>query len=178
MVDVLRERWKVSVYPTDSSYFCFDLETTQTAASTLPLTVNKYHYGGVALRGPTSWVKTKDKDQAADDATQVESSFFLNDKGSDRIQGNHEHARWVVLSGERDGKSVSIAVLSHSENFRTPQAARLHPTKPYFCFGPCIDDGFVIDSDHPYHAKYRYLVTDAEPNAKWLDEQWKSWCGE
>ena len=59
---------------------------------------------------------------------------FLNDLGSDRIKGNHEHARWVSLSGQNDGQPVTITVLCHRDNFRAPQAARLHPTKPYFVF--------------------------------------------
>jgi hypothetical protein len=83
----------------------------------------------------------------------------------------------VTLWGEIDRKPVSITVLCHKDNFRAPQAARLHPTKPYFCFAPCVNAAFVIDREHPFQGRYRYLVTDSKPNAKWLDEQWDSWCG-
>jgi len=84
----------------------------------------------------------------------------------------------VALWGMIDGNPATIAVLSHPSNFRAPQAARLHPTKPYFCFAPCVDDTFRIDRAHAYRARYRYLVTDAKPDADWLDEQWKKWAGE
>ena len=101
----------------------------------------------------------------------------MNDLGSDRVNGNHQHAKWVALTGSIDSEPVTIAVLSHSDNFRAPQAARLHPTKPYFCFAPCVDGKFTIDRKNPFKAHYRYLVSDAESNAKWIDQQWDAWCG-
>ena len=176
-VAVLRERWKITVYPTDGTYHRFDLETTQTAATDKPLTVSKYHYGGIALRGLTRWLTAKDGDARKHPTAAREPSEFLNNLGSNRIEGNHQHAKWVALWGSIRSKPVSIAVLCHADNFRAPQAARLHPTKPYFCFSPCVDGTFTIDRDQPFKGRYRFLVTDAEPDAEWLDRQWETWCG-
>ena len=139
VVDILRERWRITAFATDGSYHGFDLQTTQHALTDEPLVIQKYHYGGVALRGPVRWLTAKDSDsrKQADglsNASVREPSEFLNDLGSDRIKGNHEHARWVSLSGQNDGQPVTITVLCHRDNFRAPQAARLHPTKPYFVF--------------------------------------------
>lgn len=171
-VDVLRERWKITAYPTDGTYRCFDLQSQQTLIAPQPLQVNEYHYGGFAVRGPVRWVnEAKNQDQR-------EPNGFVNDSGSDRKKGNHEPARWVSMWGEIDGKPVSITVLSDPKNFRAPQPARIHPTKPYFCFAPCVDGEFVIDADHPYQAHYRYLITDAKPDPKWLDQQWEAWSAE
>ncbi|MCP4170900.1 MAG: hypothetical protein GY758_09035 [Fuerstiella sp.] len=175
VADVLRERWKVTARPTDGTWHCFDLETTQTALTEEPLIVSEFHYGGIALRGPVRWLQMKDNDVQGVDET-LEPSGFLNDHGSERRTGNHEHAKWVSLTGTIDSASVSITVLCHSDNFRAPQAARLHPTKPYFCFAPCVDGEFVIDKDHPFHGRYRFLITDAAPDAVWLNQQWIRWC--
>ena len=181
VVDVLRERWRIKAFQTDGSRHGFDLETTQSALTDKPLLVQKYHYGGVALRGPVAWLTEKDSDaqksgDTSNPAAMHLSGEFLNDHGSDRIKGNHEHARWVALTGHMDGQTVTIAVLCHRDNFRAPQAARIHPTKPYFVFSPCVDDEFEIDREHPFRGKYRYLITDAAPDSKWLDEQWEQWC--
>jgi hypothetical protein len=173
-IDVLRERWKVSVLPTDGSFHCFDLDTIQAAITDKPLIINRYHYGGMALRGPTRWLSGKVSEMEINAGLTRESSQFLNDLGSDRMAGNHEHAKWVAMSGLIDAQPVCIAVLSHPDNFRSPQSARIHPTKPYFCFAPCVDDSFIIDTEHPLHNRYRFLVTDAEPDPKWIDEQWTS----
>ncbi len=176
VVDILRERWKISAYPTDGTYHCFDLETTQTGLTDTPLIISEYHYGGIALRGPERWLQKKSGNAAGDGDTQREPSDFLNDHGSERRKGNHEHARWVSLTGTLDADAVSITVLCHAENFRAPQAARLHPTKPYFCYAPCVDGEFVIDRDHPFHGRYRFLITDAAPDVEWLNQQWNNWC--
>ncbi len=178
IVDVLRESWKVVAYPTDGSFYCFDIETQQRALTDKPLVIQEYHYGGMALRGRVEWVQGEKLVGADGQSLVSEPSDFLNDLGSDRKQGNHEHAKWVALHGEVDGKPVSITVLSQADNFCAPQAARLHPTKPYFCFAPCFDGQFVIDSEHPLVARYRFLVTDAKPDPQWLEKQWNSWCGE
>ncbi|MBC8357241.1 MAG: PmoA family protein [Planctomycetes bacterium] len=176
-VDVLRERWKITVYPTNGTYHCFDLETTQAAITDKPLKLSEYHYGGIVLRGPTRWLTAKDSGARKHPDLVREPSGFLNDLGSDRVKGNHQHAKWVALSGKVDGKPVSIAVLSHEENFRAPQASRLHPSKPYFCFAPCVDGSFQIDRDHPFEGHYRYLVMDTAPDEKWIAEQWETWVG-
>lgn len=177
VIDVLRENWKVVAYPTDGSYFCFDVETRQQALTDKPLTVEKYHYGGMALRGRVEWIQDEQAPQV-DPPLKMEPSDFLNDLGSSRGEGNHQHSRWVVMYGDIEGQPTSIAVLSHADNFRAPQAARLHPTKPYFCFAPCVDGEFTIDAEHPLSAKYRYLVTAAQPDPDWIEKQWQDWCGQ
>jgi hypothetical protein len=174
VVDILREHWKITAIPTDGTYHAFDLESTQQAISDLPLVIKKYHYGGMALRGPVQWLTPKDGDRSTSSDGR-NGSEFLNDLGSDRLKGNHEHAKWVSLTGSIDGSVVSITVLGHQDNFRSPQAARIHPTKPYFTFAPCVDDEFIIDRAHPYHSRYRYLITDAAPDSVWLNEQWALW---
>ncbi len=178
VVDVLRENWKVVAYPTDGSFYCFDIESQQTALTDKPLVVEEYHYGGMALRGPVEWVQGEKLVGANGQAHVSQSSDFLNDLGSDRKQGNHQHSRWVSLHGEIDGNTVSITVLGHANNFRAPQAARLHPTKPYFCFSPCVDGQFVIDQQHPLISRYRYLVTDARPDVAWIEQQSVAWVAQ
>ncbi len=178
IVDILHERWKVTAYPTDGSYHCFDLHTVQTAATEKPLTINKYHYGGLAFRGPVSWLTAKDSGAGKNAGINLEQNEFLTSLGSDRLKGNHEHVNWVAINGSLEDKPVSIAVLSHANNFRAPQSARLHPSKPYFCFAPCVDGEFVIDRDHPLAGQYRFLVADSKIDAEWIDKKWSEWCSE
>ena len=94
VVDILRERWHITAFQTDGSYHGFDLETTQSALTDKPLIVQKYHYGGVAFRGPVAWLTDKDGDvqkleKTTEPSTIREPSQFLNDHGSDRVKGNH-----------------------------------------------------------------------------------------
>ncbi len=61
VVDILRERWTVTVRETQKDHFQFDLSTSQTALTDKPLLVEKYHYGGVGYRGPVAWLSPKIK---------------------------------------------------------------------------------------------------------------------
>jgi hypothetical protein len=171
-IDVLRERWRITFRAGNESHHSFELETTQTALTDVPLVVEKYHYGGMAFRGPVSWLQKKDADLKKRPDSVSAPSDFLNDLGSERRTGNHQHAKWVALHGEIKGDTVSVTVFGHPDNFRAPEAARLHPTKPYFCFAPCFDGAFSITKQEPYKAHYRYIVTDAAPDSNWLNEQW------
>lgn len=178
IVDVLKERWKITVPNAATDYQMFDLETRQEALTELPLIIHEYHYGGMALRGPGVWLSPDESDSSKIENQKPDSGTaaqFLNDLGSDRITGNHQRARWVAMSGNIDGHAVTIAVLSHRDNFRAPQAVRMHPTKPYFTFAPCVNGEFVIDREHPLVNRYRYLITDAPPDAAWLNEQWNTY---
>ncbi len=170
-VDVLRERWTVSLTAAKTDYYCFDIESSQEALTDKPLTVNEYHYGGMAFRGRSDWLLRK---QTKDDAKESQVQM-LNSRGSDRIKGNHERVDWIMLSGPTDSGAAAIVVMSHPTNFRTPQPARLHPTKPYFVFSPCVEGEFTIDREHPLNAKYRYFVLSDIPSADWLDQQFRAW---
>ncbi len=171
-LDILRERWKVTVRKPVEDFYCFDLESTQQALTDTPLVVEKYHYGGMAFRGLTKWLLKADQNQIGQDKIQFEPSSFLNSSGQDRKLGNHSRSTWVALTGTIDQRSACIAVLSYPQNFRAPQPARLHDTKPYFCFTPCVTDSFEISKAKPLHSKYRFLVTDAPPNPDWVQSQW------
>ncbi len=179
-VDILRERWKITARKTSGNHFQFDLHTVQTALTNQPLRIEKYHYGGVGYRGPVNWLTEKDEGakRAANEGIKLEPFDFINDQGHRRVEGNAEHTKWVVATGKVEGRAVAIVTMCHSHNFRAPQAARLHPSKPYFAYSPCVDDAFVIDQQHPYEAKYRYLILDSQPDAEWIATQWEAWHAE
>lgn len=174
-VDVLRETWNVTVSQPNEAGYMIDLDLKQEALTSLPLICEKYHYGGVAVRGVTDWLIPKEANAKPAGGSE-EPSTFLNNAGSDRLKGNHEPARWVAMSGKLAGDPAYIAALSHAKNFRAPQPARLHPTMPYFCFSPCVTEAFVIDKEHPFVGRYRFVVADGEPDSEALNHVWKAWC--
>lgn len=165
-IDVVREIWTVSYDSAPQSVRVFDIESVQEPIDG-PLQIQEYHYGGMAVRGPAAWL------------LELESSSrceMINDLGSKRVLGNHERAHWVALSAQPGGNPVSIAMLSHKENFRSPQPARLHPQMPYFCFAPCVAGEFQLTRDQPLRSRYRFVVTDERPDSAFLDRVWMNWC--
>ena len=154
----LHETWKVLIYNLTDA-FVFDLESTQTCATQSPLQVLENSWGGIAIRGHRNWFDTK-------------NSEYLTSEGKTRKDGNQTRPRWVDMYGWVDGKRSGIALLSHPDNFRFPQPARLHPEKPYFCFAPPALGPFSIEPGKPYRSRYRFYVHQGRPDPAAIDRVW------
>ncbi len=162
---VLNEIWKVSAHATEGEYFVFDIESSQSLATVDPLLFNEYHYGGMAMRGSNFWTPLESNPDGTCD--------FLTSDGHTRIEGNHSHPRWVSMNGIVDGTAANVTVLCHPNNFRFPQAVRIHPKMPYFTFAPMFDGEFSIQPGETYTSIYRYLVTSSKPDPAWIDSKWR-----
>ncbi len=166
--DVLDEIWTVTVHLTPDDHFLFDIESVQRCASEKPLILEKHHYGGMAFRGNSNWLKDKD-----DHSIHPGDLQFLTSDGKNRWDGNHTRPEWVALHGRLDGQTVSVAVFCSPENFRAPQHVRLHPNKPYFCFAPAVAGKFTIQPGKDYVSRYRYLVTSKAADSEFINRHWR-----
>ncbi len=126
-VDVLRERWKVTVYNSSEDHYCFDIVSTQTALTDKPLVLEQYIYGGQAYRGPVAWLDPSDDYAKSHPGLKSVPAEMLTSEGAGRKDGNHSHVKWVAISGpavSENGEIVegnaqgALAVLSHASNFR------------------------------------------------------------
>jgi hypothetical protein len=163
---ILNEKWDVTI-SNRSDVYVIDLETTQECATKNPLTIEKYHYGGMALRGTSQWELEKGKQTAVG---------MLTSDGADRLKGNHSRPNWVALFGPIDGEMNGVAGLSHPDNFRAPQYVRLHPTRPYFCFSPMVEKEFSIEPAKPFRARYRFIVYSGDTDKQMLQSLWSDFA--
>lgn len=157
-ITVLHETWSITRVPHESMNV-FDLVSVQTNVTDKPLTIRKYKYGGMCVRGAADW-KTKYQ--------------MLTSEGHDTVQGNHTRPSWVAMFGSVNEAPAGIAAFSHPDNHHAPQPVRLHPEKPYFCFAPMIADTFQITAEKPYTSRYRFAAFDGSPDAKALHAQWQA----
>lgn len=169
-VDALHEIWTVTVHLTPADSFLFDIESVQECASPKPLKLPQYHYGGMAFRGNSQWLKEKDDHRIHPGDLQI-----LTSEGKDRWKGNNTRPNWVAFSGKIEGQEVSATVFCSPNNFRAPQTVRVHPNKPYFCFAPMVDGSFAISPGEKYTSRYRYLVTSGAANKQRTEEYWKDY---
>lgn len=149
---VLIEVWKVRAKDAGEKFFAFEIESVQRCAGESPLTVERYHYGGMAFRGNDGWLGEK--------GTPPGKMITSEDLG--REEGNHTRPEWVALHGPVDGERAGIQVRSDPGNFRHPQWVRLHPDKPYFVFAPMVEEAFRIEPGKEYRSKFHYRVYDVE----------------
>jgi len=156
----LTETWSVRVY-NRSDGFLFDIDSVQRSATDSPLVIEKYHYGGMAIRCRREWIDKGD---------------FLTSEGKTRADGNHSRPRWCDVNGKLGGKATGVTVLCHPGNFRFPQPVRLHPNKPYFCFAPMVLGRFRIEPGKPYVSKYRFYVHDGKLDPAAADALWNDYA--
>ena len=171
-VDALHEIWTVTVHLTPDDHFLFDIESVQECASDKPLILEKHHYGGMAFRGNSKWLKEKD-----DHSINPGDLQFLTSDGKDRWDGNHNTPQLgshsAVNLTARMCPCLCSAVLRTSAQ---PQHVRLHPNKPYFCFAPAVTGKFRIEPGRKYVSRYSYLVTSRSGRRRGLRQPVAAIC--
>jgi hypothetical protein len=169
-VVALNETWQVTAYnvpvvPIVGPVRVFDLVITQTCATSDPVLLPNYHYGGFGFRGADQW------------NGPGEAALFLTSEGvTDRIAGNNTRGRWCYLGGRIDGEIAGTAILGHPENFRAPQPMRLHPNMPYMSFVPQQLGDFAIEPGKPYVARFRFVASDGPPDRRKIDALWNGYA--
>ena len=165
-VTVLNEQWAVTAYNVGQGarpYTMFDLVSTQDLATLSPLILPEYRYGGIGFRGHRQWLAKDNCD-------------FLTSEGKDRNNGHGTRARWCHIGGRIDGQLAGIAILDHPGNFRAPQAMRINPDQPFFCYSPSLIGDWKIEPGKPYVSRYRFIVYDGAPDKAELDRLWNDYA--
>ena len=52
---IIIENWRIEIHAKQKDYYLIDLISSQTCATNDPLVIQKYHYGGMAIRGNGQW---------------------------------------------------------------------------------------------------------------------------
>ena len=164
---ILSETWQIEIPAKQNDYYQFDLISTQSCATDDPLLIQKYHYGGMAIRGNDQWMEKNKNGKPV--------GKMITSEEKNRENGNHSRPRWVSLHGPVDGQECGVVVMNHPDNFRFPQWVRLHPKMPYFVFAPMVEEPFRIEPGKPYVSKFRYLTYDGTPDHEVIEGSWKEW---
>ncbi|MCM3869584.1 MAG: PmoA family protein [Pyrinomonadaceae bacterium] len=162
----LNEQWDVRLYNVghgDSRYFMFDIVATQQCATSSPLILEEYRYGGMGVRGHRDW---KDKSKVS----------FLTSEGKTRENGNATRGRWCRITGPVDSQLVGIAILDHPANVRSPQPMRVNPDDPFFNYAPSQLGQFEIKPGEKLVLRYRYIVSDGPADVLQLDSLWNDYA--
>ena len=167
---VLDETWRVRAVRPDGDYSIIDIVSTQTCASDSPLTINKYHYGGMAIRGTADW--------------------FINDKEAEAAgrlsyQRGQDARRWQPQPAEvgRHARAVSGRLPCRRGDLLPPGQLSLSPV------GPASSEQAVLRVQHrrsrrafrssPASPTSRATATSytmASPDPELLDRLWNDYA--
>jgi hypothetical protein len=168
---VLRERWEIEVYDIPGSpYWLFDLTTTQQATGE-PVELLNYRYGGLAYRGPDSFIKVGEPG-----IIDVLTSEGFND----RVRAAQKPARWVDLTGpvaEDPSRYGGALLMDHPGNLHFPNKVRIHPRiLPFSNYVPAHDAKVTIGTKEPTVFRYRVMIHDGHPDSSRDEQLWRDFA--
>ena len=162
---VLDEQWDVRVHAgggAEADFFVFDISSTQTCSGDAGLQLPEYHYGGMAFRGAREWTP--------------EVVRFLTSEGLDRDPADASRANWCLIAGALDDAQGGLVLMSHPDNFRSPQPLRIHPRMPYFVFSPQRLGDMEIRPGDSYRSHYRVVAFDGQLSPDRIQELWEDYA--
>lgn len=163
-LDILEETWTVRAYAARDTFRIIDLEASHTTLDGKTLELPIYHYGGLGIRGRGEW-------NGKDNAT-----FITSENLTDRQKANGQPARWISMTGNVEGGIATLSILSHPENFRSPQPVRIHPSEPFISFAPQTNEAMSIKPGETYKARYRLIVSDGKGDPELLEQLWQDYA--
>ncbi len=164
----LNETWDVRVWnvaQAGKELWLFDIVSTQKAASSSPLELLKYHYGGMGYRGAAEW---KGKDASV-----------LTSEGAARGKTNATRVRWCDSAGATDGKWSGLVMMSHPSNFRFPEPIRTWDganQNLFCCFAPEQLGDFAIEPGKDYVFRYRFYAHEGKVDPAVADRLWNDFA--
>lgn len=167
----MNEVWDVRVWNVGTyggvKVWLWDLTTTLNCASSSPITLEAYRYGGgIGYRATDEW--------------NANNSWVLTSEGKVRKDADGTRARWCDVGGQFAGKGTSgILFMSHPSNREYPEPMRVWPENMnghgdvYFEFCPIRDKPWELKPGNDYVLKYRMLVYDGKIDAQIAEQIWK-----
>ena len=160
-VVALTEDWDMSLISRDD-YYIVDWQITQSGNGSDTLLLNKYHYGGPAFRGSGEWNIPNNFDSIC---------YFTTNEGLNHIEANHTRPLWASMYGKIGSSMAGIGIIQAKENIRYPQFIRIHPSMPYYCFIPTVEEPYAIGPHDKVISNYRLVVFDGEVNSEIMNQE-------
>lgn len=147
-------------------YYIVDITSSLSCASSSPLLIIAYRYGGLGWRATEYWDKN--------------NSEMLTSEGKTRDNTDGSKAKWCMVHGELPGNdSGGIVMLSHPGNYNHPEPLRIWDKKAnngrgdvFANFAPTKDKDWLLEPGKTYVLKYRLIVFNGKFDAAKAESAW------
>lgn len=147
----LNELQSVRIYqPENQDYYIADVTINLNCASTSPVLLLAYRYGGFGWRTTEKWNK--------------DNSEVLTSEGKTRKDADGSLARWCIVQGQIDQEYAGVVMMSYPANYNHPEPLRIWPETMngrgdmFANFSPTKDRNWLLHPGHTYTLKYRLIV--------------------
>jgi hypothetical protein len=148
---------------TESNYWLLDYTTSQRCASSSPVQLLKYRYGGLGFRATQMWHES--------------NSDYLTSDGKSRKDGHGTRARWCNVFGSTDKGDSGVLFMSHPENREHPEPMRIWPEgHVFFNFCPVQNKDWTLEPGNEYFLRYRMYVYEGSIGPEQAERLWRDFA--
>ena len=149
----------------------WDLTSTLSCATSSPIILEAYRYGGgIGFRATEEWTN--------------KNSWVATSEGKDRNDADGSRARWCDVGGEISGHGTSgILFMSDPANREFPEPMRVWPENAnngrgdlFFEFCPIRNKSWELVPGNEYVLRYRMLVYDGKIDANLSERLWNDFA--
>jgi hypothetical protein len=163
----LNENLEIRVWNTTDGgkgHWLFDWISVQRCASSSPLILHQYRYGGIGFRATAEWGK--------------DNSDYLTSEGKTRKDGHGTRSRWCIISGKMAGGEAGILMMAHPLNREYPEPIRIWSEKDnkdgkvFFNFCPVQQKAWTLEPGEDYVFRYRVCTYDGTMTREKAERLW------
>jgi hypothetical protein len=148
----LKEVQSVRVYAPEpeSDYYVVDMVISYQCATSNPVLLLTYRYGGLGWRTTEKWDRN--------------NSEVLTSEGKTRKDADGSKATWCIVQGAIDNDTAGVVMMSHPSNYNHPEPLRIWPETQnnrgdmFANFDPTKDKDWLLEPGKTYVLRYRLLV--------------------
>lgn len=147
----------------ESDYWMVDYTAGQRCASSSPLKLLEYRYGGLGFRATEKWGENNNN--------------YLTSEGKTRKDGHGTRARWCNVFGSTEKGPAGIVFMSHPANHEHPEPMRIWPEGDvFFNFCPIQKADWTLEPGNEYVLRYRLYVYDGSVTAQEAERLWRDFA--
>lgn len=161
----LNEWQTITVYkPVDNRQYYVDIVSKLECASTSPLMLLTYRYGGFGWRTTDVW--------------DNKNSEVLTSEGKTRKDADGSLAKWCVVQGKLGNDYGGMILLSHPGNYNHPEPLRIWPEDQYgrgdlfVNISPTKNKDWLLEPGKTYVLKYRLVVFNGKVDKDKAEKEW------
>ena len=161
----LNEELNVRVWNLGKPNECWLLDYTskQRCASSSPLHLLEYRYGGFGFRATDQWNES--------------NSDYLTSEGKTRKDGHGTRARWCNVFGSTAKGQAGVVFMSHPDNHEHPEPMRIWPEGGvFFNFCPIQKADWILEPGETYVLRYRLYVYSGKITLETAERFWQDFA--
>lgn len=140
-----------------------DYTSKQRCASSSPLHLLEYRYGGLGFRATSQWNES--------------NSDYLTSEGKTRKDGHGTRARWCNVFGSTAKGDASVVFMSHPDNHEHPEPMRIWPEGDvFFNFCPIQKADWILEPGETYVLRYRLCVYSGKITQETAEQFWQDFA--